>query len=229
MAKKTSKASSSRNQDTSAEIVTPTAWVDVGIMDAPDRHHSTMSTEKITEVQMLFKSDVVVAVPEAPIEADWLKEGWVCFYYYPFDIGMAFPFSNLVREVLIAMNVSPVQLMSSAWRTLACLDAVESKHNLGIDVAVVKHSFSLKKFNNCRFGFVNKKKDEPLILNNDMVNDRGWKNEFFFAEIASLGKDVDYALDRWTLDGTSYLLSCNLYSIFALVVCLENFALCFSF
>ena len=50
---------------------------------------------------------------------------------------------------------------------------------------------------------MNKRKDEPLILNNDTVNDRGWKNEFFFAEIASLGADVDYALDRWTLGGIS--------------------------
>ena len=108
--------------------------------------------------------------------------------------------------------------MPSAWRTLACLDAVESKHKLGIDVAVVKYSFSLKKFNNCRFGFVNKRKDEPLILNNDTVNDRGWKNEFFFAEIASLGADVDYALE--SMDSWWYI-SCNLQSIFVLTACSE--------
>ena len=160
------------------------------------------------------------------LEADWFKQGWVCFYYYPFDIGMAFPFSDLVCEVLRAMKVSPGQLMSSAWRTLACLDAVESKHNLGIDVAVVKHCFTLKKFNNCRFGFVNKRKDEPLILNNDTINDRGWKNEFFFAEIASLGEDVDYALDRWTLE---WYISCNLYCYFRIgcLFCVSCFEIVF--
>ena len=210
MAKQKTKASS-RPQNTSTDTMTATTWADVGIMDAPDCHHSTMSAERITEIQMLFKSDVVVAVPEAPTEADWFRKGWVCFYYYPFDIGMAFPFTDLVCEVLRALYVSPGQLMPSAWRTLACLDAVESKHKLGIDVNVVKYSFSLKKFNNCRFGFVNKRKDEPLILNNDTVNDRGWKNEFFFAEVASLGADVDYALDRWTLGGIS--LSFSLFNI----------------
>lgn len=63
--------------------------------------------------------------------------------------------------------------MPFAWRTLACLDAIESKHGLKIDMDVVKHSYSLKKFSGCRFGFVNKKWDDPLILNNETVNDRG--------------------------------------------------------
>lgn len=85
---------------------------------------------------------------------------------------MTFPYSDLVKEVLLALHVAPGQLMPFAWRILACLDAIEAKHHFKIDAEVVKCCYFLKKFSGCRFEFVNRKKDESLILNNDVVNDR---------------------------------------------------------
>lgn len=64
--------------------------------------------------------------------------------------------------------------MPFAWRTLACFDALEEKHKMNTDADVVKYSYTIKKFSNCRINFVNKNKDNPLILNNETVNDRGW-------------------------------------------------------
>lgn len=103
------------------------------------------------------------------------------FLYYPFDISMTFLFSNLVVEVLNTFNISPGKV-PFAWRYLTCLDAIEAKHALNIDVEVVKYSYSLKKFSGCRIGFVNKRKDEPMIFNNEIVNNRSWKNQFFFVD-----------------------------------------------
>lgn len=80
------------------------------------------------------------------------------------------------------------------------MDAIEANHVLKIDVEAVKHSYSLKKFSGCRFSFVNKNKDEPLILNNETVNDRGWKLDYFFVDITSVGEDV-HLLDRWINEG----------------------------
>lgn len=59
---------------------------------------------------------------------------------------MTFPFSKLVTDVLNLLNLSLGQLMPLAWRIFACLDAIEAKHGLKIDVDVVKHSYNLKKF-----------------------------------------------------------------------------------
>lgn len=100
--------------------------------------------EKLEETKLLFHRDVAAIVPNPSIHADWYHKNWVCLYNYPFDIEMTFSFSNLVIEVLATLKISLRQLMPFAWRTLACLDAIESKHNLGIDVEVVKHSYSLK-------------------------------------------------------------------------------------
>lgn len=86
--------------------------------------------------------------------------------------------------------------MPFAWRTFVCLDTIEAKHQLNIDVEVVKYSYSMKKFSGCIFGFVNKRKDESLIPNNETVNDRKWKTKFFFVEKRSLGDDADFLLDR---------------------------------
>lgn len=43
---------------------------------------------------------------------------------------------------------------------------------------------------------MNKKKDDPLILKNDIVNDRGWKKDYFFVDKSSLGGDAAYLQDR---------------------------------
>lgn len=114
---------------------------------------------------------------------------------------MTFPFFDLVKDVLSTLHVAPGQLMPFAWRTLACLDAIEAKHHFKIDAEVVKCFYSLKKFSGCRFGFVNKKKDEPLILNNDVMNDRIWKLDYFFVDRTSIEKDDSYLLDRWNPEG----------------------------
>lgn len=100
-------------------------------------------------------------------------------------------FFKLIVDALSTLNISPGQLMPFSWRTLACLDTIEAKYQLKIDVEIVKYSYSVKKFNGCRFGFLNKTKDEPLILNNKTVNDRKCKTEFFFVDKRSLGMMLD--------------------------------------
>lgn len=70
--------------------------------------------------------------------------------------------------------------MLFACRTLACLDAIEEKHKFNINVEVVKHSYSLKKFTGCRIGFVNKNTEEHLVLNNEIVSDKIRRNTAFF-------------------------------------------------
>ncbi|KAL8091346.1 hypothetical protein AgCh_033814 [Apium graveolens] len=64
-------------------------------------------------------------------------------------------------------------------------------------IGVVKHSYSLKKFSNFRFGFTNKDTEDPLILNNETVNDINWKKDYVFAEKKMLGEDADYLLEYW--------------------------------
>lgn len=63
--------------------------------------------------------------------------------------------------------------MPFAWRAIACLEAIESKHKFKVDVEVVKAGYVLKNYSRCHYTFTNMDKDSPLVLNLDCVNDRG--------------------------------------------------------
>lgn len=172
-------------------------WIATNLLGARDNNTSMMKEEKFEEAKLLFWQTIHAVLPNPSDRADSYCKNWVYFYYYPFDIGMTFPFYDLVKDVLLTLHVAPGQLMPFSWKMLACLDVIESKHHLKIDAEVVKCCYFLKKFSGCRFGFVNRKKDEPLILKNDVVNDGKWKLDYFFFNKASIEKDGSYQLDRW--------------------------------
>ena len=119
---------------------------------------------------------------------------------------MTFPFSNLVTDFLRILDVSPSQLLPTTWRILSCLDSIEDKYQLGIDVSVMSYSYQAKKFSVGLYGLVGRKKRNPLILNLELVHDRGWKNEFFFVKKASLGSHDNYLRDKWNAGGNLFCL-----------------------
>lgn len=198
MAKKSKKSPNSQNIANHTTTSENMAWIVTNLLETRDINHYEMKIEKLEEVKLLFRAPVNAIVS---VRADHFKQDWVCFYYYPFDIGLTFPFSPFIADVLKSLNVSPAQLIPFAWRTLACLDAIEGKHHLNINIYVVKHSYSLKKFSGCQIGFVNRNTDDPLILKNETVNDRNWKKLYFFINKKSLDGTGDYLLDHWNQSG----------------------------
>lgn len=111
MAKKNPKSSSSRNTDQTENTHVTSEWMPTNLLDPRDSNLSTMKSEKLEEVKLLFDGNVDAVIPHSSERADWFRPNWVCFYYYPFDIGMTFPFSKLVSDVLDFLNISPGQLM----------------------------------------------------------------------------------------------------------------------
>ncbi|XP_074332497.1 uncharacterized protein LOC141670507 [Apium graveolens] len=156
---------------------------------------------------MLFKCNAELKLPASDELVVFHRPGWICFCYYPITIGVTLPFSRLVTNVITSMHVSPGKIMPFVWRILAFLDAIEEKHQLGIDADVVKYSYTLKKFSGCRYSFVNRRKDESLVFNIDNVNDRGSKNEFFFVKRTSFGDvSIDF-LGKWNAEDVDLELS----------------------
>lgn len=125
MTKKITKSPSSRNTDNLEAPINTMTWIATNLLDSRDSHQSDMKMEKLEEAKLLFRSAVDKVVPDSSVHTDSFRKNWVCFYYYLFDIGLTFPFSPLIADVLKTLNVSPGQLMPFAWRTLACLDAIE--------------------------------------------------------------------------------------------------------
>lgn len=198
MAKKSNQTPSSRDTATKSPSKVVSPWVATNLIETGDSKESFMTAEKLEDAKRFFEGEIEAVIPPLNDRADGFRPGWVCFYFYPFDIGMTFPFSGLVQELLEDMKISPGQLMPFAWRVLTCLDAVEAKHKLGIDVNVIKCCYSLKRHFGCRFGFTTKK---ALILNVESANDRNWKKDYFFARRDSLGDGGVHLLERWDSKG----------------------------
>ena len=198
MAKKANQIPSSREAVAKSPIKVASPWVATNLIEAGDSKETFMTPEKLEDTKRFFEGNIEAVIPPSSVRADCFRPGWVCLYFYPFDIGMTFPFSKLVQELLDDMQISPGQLMPFAWRILTCLDAVEAKHKLGIDVNVIKCCYSLKRHFGCRFGFTTKK---ALILNVESANDRNWKKDYFFTKRDSLGDGGAHFLDRWDSKG----------------------------
>lgn len=214
------------NRQTSSEIMN---WTVTNLHDAHDSHKSNMKPEKVEEVKLLFRSSVNAIIPDSSVRADSYRKDWVCFYYYPFDILLTFPFSPFIVDVLKTLNVIPGQLMPFAWRTLACLDAIEEKHHLEINVEVVKYSYGLKKFSGCRIGFLNRNTEDPLILNNETANDRNRKKSYFFVEKKTLDGNCDYLLGHWNQTGKSLASTLFIFQMYFITLDLPYFVVYYCF
>lgn len=81
---------------------------------------------------------------------------------------------------------------------IACLEAIKAKHHMKIDIDVVKASYVLKKYSGCPYTFTNMDKANPVILNLDRVNDRGWKHSFLFAEKSTLHAGCEDLMEYWS-------------------------------
>lgn len=163
---------------------TEVTWVATSLLE--DDLASGMKPKTLEEAKILIGNNNVAVVPYHDQRADWYRPGWIRFYYYPFQISFTLPLPKLAKDVLNPLQIAPGQLMPFAWRAIACLESIEAKHKLKIDVETVKAGYVLKKYSGCRYIFINMAKDNMLVLNLDHVNDRGWKQNYLFAEKSSL-------------------------------------------
>lgn len=109
MAKKNTKNPISQSIDNLEAPTETMGWVVTNLFDSRDSHQSDMKIEKLEEAKF-FRSTINAVVPESTIRADSFWKNWVCFYYYPFDIGLTFPFSSLIVDVLKTLNIFPGNL-----------------------------------------------------------------------------------------------------------------------
>lgn len=122
MAKKSTQANTPRKATADPSSGAVSLWVATDLLDAKDSKICTMKPERFEEAKRAFAGGVEAVLPSSVERADWFKKGWACLYFYPFDIGIKFPFSKLVQDLLEDMRISPAQLMPFSWRILACLE-----------------------------------------------------------------------------------------------------------
>ena len=153
----------------------------------------------------------VIRLLQPDERADWVSDGWVCFYEYPFRIGYAYPFSPLVRGVLRALAVPPAQLMPQVWRVMHLVDHLAGKLDMEFRVEDLVYTYKVQNYGAGRY-LLHVKDDREALLGADKSNDRGWMGRFFFVELASLGSDSDFLTGEWMARGI-----CLFFGVFGLV------------
>lgn len=155
-----------------------------------------------------FPSEVEFLIPDENELAETKKRGWICFFEYPFRIGLKFPFSPFIRSFFQSTKILPCQLMPSIWRMLVSIERLTEKFGLSLHSSVVWESYSLIEFDIGRYIFRVRKNCPPLIYGTSTANDRGWRSRFFFVNLGSLGSSGDFLPTRWTSGTLSLLLLC---------------------
>ena len=98
--------------------------------------------------------------------------GYVIFNTYPFSIGLTFPFSELTRSLLIALQLSPRQVVPSYWRMFKCLDERTKGWERPLSLAEVMHCYMIRKVAPGRLT-LKVKPGQPKLYNESYVNDKG--------------------------------------------------------
>lgn len=99
------KPTSSRNTEITETPSTEVTWVATNLLD--DDTTCTMKLEKLEDAKMLMGDNVIAVLPQNDQRADWYRPGWVCIYYYPFDVGFSLPYPKLALDILDAHRIAP--------------------------------------------------------------------------------------------------------------------------
>lgn len=201
MAKKqhAKKPTSFHNTESFDQKETKVTWIATSLLE--DNLASGMKPKMLEEAKILMGNNTVAVIPYPDQRVDWYRPGWISFYYYPSEVGFTLPFLKLAKDVLNHLRIALGQLMHFAWRAIACVEAIEAKHKLKINVHTVRARYVLKKYSGCCYTFTNMDKDNPLVLNLDRVNDRGWKHNYLFTEKSALHASCEDLVEYWSAVG----------------------------
>ncbi|CAH9139235.1 unnamed protein product [Cuscuta epithymum] len=168
------------------------------ILEPKSAKQAKLTEEQVELIQTSagFPPNAVIRFPAANERMDWFCPGWVNFLYYPFKIGMKFPFSPLTRGFLEFVNLSPSQIMPQVWRILRALEVVREKYDIPFEFEDLGFTYELRTSGPGRFTVAMKDKKPRLIHKVDKANDRGWMHWYFFVLKDSLGSEGSFLEDN---------------------------------
>lgn len=180
----------------------------LNLLNASDSVPGTLTQADLHRILKVggFPESTVARLPSPADRADSFKEGWICFFEYPFRIGHSFPFSRLVQDFLVSLELAPCQVMPHTWRLLQTIDEVSSSKGIDFSFDALWRSYYLSTRGSCRFQLRPRRGKGSLVFNLD-VNDRGWRSRFFFVERESLGGDFSFLLSGWRTSGIAFFHS----------------------
>ena len=156
---------------------------------------------KILRLQAKFPSFAKLKLPSPGQGVESCPSGYVIFYAYPFLIGLSFPLPDLIKALLIALQISPGQVVPSYWRMFKCLHERTKDWNEPLSLSEIMHCYMIRRVAPGRLN-LKVKPGQPKLFTESYVNDKGWKSSFFFVKRSSLGKEGFWLREGWNSEGT---------------------------
>ncbi|KAI3729502.1 hypothetical protein L6452_18162 [Arctium lappa] len=142
--------------------------------------------------------DGVNLVTPEDLKLDEVPMGYSVLYEYPFKIGFSWPFSPLVREFLDAFDLTPGQLMPQFWRIVQVVDRLTADWGAPFNLNDLLTAYSVRADNYHRYSLFPRTKGDTVLVHNTAVNDRGWKRQYVFIQVASVSdEDSQWLSSGW--------------------------------
>ena len=113
------------------------------------------------------------------LKADLSSPTWVCFNAYPFNLGLSYPFPELINEFFNTTGLSYSQFMPQVWRILYTLCKLNEKHDLTIGVPEIALHYKLRTHGHSRFVLQLRSGKEAFVHRASQDN-RNFRSNFFF-------------------------------------------------
>ena len=143
---------------------------------------------EVIRVKAGFPAGVKFRIPDEGEGPEDCPLDSVVFYSYPFSIGFKFPFSEMVRDLLIALEVSPGQVTPSFWRLFKHLEEKTSESVEPLSLAEVMSCYSARMVVTGRV-ILRIMPGRPKLILESSISDKDWKRLLFFVKKASLGRE----------------------------------------
>ncbi|KAJ0715061.1 hypothetical protein HanPI659440_Chr13g0496771 [Helianthus annuus] len=132
------------------------------------------------------------------VRSDFCSDEWVCFFAYPFSIGLQYPFSPFISRFFELTGLSFAQTMPMVWRVLVTLEQIKARHMPDLCIEDLPMAYRLRSHGSSRFLLFSISKD-PLILKATKNEDK-WTRKFFFVKRDSIDRGFDLP-KRWLTCG----------------------------
>ena len=145
-----------------------------------------------------FPIGTVIRPFDREVRSDASSDEWVCFFAYPFSLGLRYPFPPFISRFFELTGLSYAQTMPMVWRVLMVLDQIKSRHCPDLCIEDLPIAYRLRSHGNSRFLLFSTSKN-PLILKATKNEDQ-WQRKFFFVKRDSIDGGLDLPVS-WLTKG----------------------------
>ena len=160
---------------------------------------SSLMTISIFFVRIIFPIETKFRAFDPRMKADLSSPTWVCFYAFPFSLGLSYPFPSLISEFFEITGLAYSQAMPQVWRILHTLHRLNEKHSLRIGLPEIASNYQLRTHGGSRFVLQLRPKKTPFVYRATQDN-RNFRSNFFFVERSTIpgGKELT---EKWIKKG----------------------------